>query len=112
MSKVYVFYNPLANNGRSEEAIGSLLKTIEGEHVLCDMTKGYSDIIGEIGAEDTLILCGGDGTLNRFINETDCESIESDILYYACGSGNDFAHDIGLGRDDAPVSIKNTPKNS
>ncbi len=106
MSKVYVFYNPLANNGRSEESISKLLETVESEHVLCDMTKGYGDLLAEISAEDTVILCGGDGTLNRFINETDGKNIECDILYYASGSGNDFAHDIGLGRGDAPVSIK------
>ena len=106
MSKVYVLYNPLANNGRSEEAIKALLETVEGEHVLCDMTKGYGELIDGMSAEDTLILCGGDGTLNRFINETDGESIECDILYYASGSGNDFAHDIGLERGANPVSIK------
>ena len=106
MSKVYVFYNPLANNGRSEESVKGLLETIEGEHVLCDMTKGYSEYISEMSAEDTLILCGGDGTLNRFINETDGENIECNILYYASGSGNDFAHDISLNLGDAPVSIK------
>lgn len=106
MSKVYVFYNPLANNGRGEESINQLLETIDGEHVLCDMTKGYGSIINEISADDTLILCGGDGTLNRFINEIDVDNIECDILYYASGSGNDFAHDIGLSRGDAPVSVK------
>ena len=106
MSKAYVFYNPLANNGRCEETISKLLETIEGEHVLCDMTEGYVDVIAQMSAEDTLILCGGDGTLNRFINETDGTDIEGDILYYACGSGNDFARDISLGREEAPISIK------
>ena len=106
MSKVYVFYNPLANNGRGEEAISKLIETIDGEYVLCDMTKGYDHLIEAMSAEDALILCGGDGTLNRFINETDVDGIACDILYYASGSGNDFAHDISLGRDDAPVSIK------
>ena len=106
MSKVYVLYNPLANNGRSEESIRKLLETIEVEHVLCDMTKGYGSIIDEMGAEDMLVICGGDGTLNRFINETDGKEIEGDILYFASGSGNDFAHDIGLFREETPVSIK------
>ena len=106
MSKIYVFYNPLANNGRSEEDINKLLSTLEGESVLCNMTEGYTQHIAEMNEEDTLILCGGDGTLNRFINETDGSDIKADILYYASGSGNDFAHDISLNRGDAPVSIK------
>ncbi len=106
MSKTYVLYNPLANNGRSSEAVEEFIKTIEGETVLCDMTKGYSGCLSEMGEDDVLILCGGDGTLNRFINETDGTALKGDILYYAGGSGNDFAHDISLERGAAPVSIK------
>ena len=106
MSKVYVIYNPLANNGRSAQAIEDFAKTLKDEHVLCDMTKGYAEIIKEVQGDDTLVICGGDGTLNRFINEVGAENIEGDIMYFACGSGNDFAHDISLEPDAAPVSIK------
>ena len=106
MSKVYVLYNPLANNGRSVESIEKLAAEIEGECILCDMTKGYMEILANMDKDDTLILCGGDGTLNRFVNETDGMEIKNDVLYYASGSGNDFAHDISLDRCDAPVSIK------
>lgn len=106
MSKIYILYNPLANNGRSQEAVEKLAAQTEGESVLCDMTRGYKDILSAMQSEDALIICGGDGTLNRFINETDGIKLENDILYYASGSGNDFAHDISLNRGDAPVSIK------
>ena len=106
MSKIYVLYNPLANNGRSEDSIKSFAKDLDGEVVLCDMTKGYSNCISEIEEEDKIILCGGDGTINRFVNDNDCEAIKCDILYYASGSGNDFAHDISLEREAEPVSIK------
>ena len=106
MSKAYILYNPLANNGRSAASIEGFAKSLDGEYVLCDMTKGYADRIKEMGPDDALIICGGDGTLNRFINEVGAESVEGDILYYACGSGNDFAHDISLERDAAPVSVK------
>ena len=105
MSRVYVIFNPLANNGRSREAIEDFAKSI-GDCVLCDMTKGYEDSIKAMTAEDSLIICGGDGTLNRFVNEVDVEKIEGDILYFACGSGNDFAHDISLERGATPVSVK------
>ena len=106
MSRIYVLYNPLANNGRSTEAIKGCEKGLDGEYILCDMTKGYGEIIREMQGDDTLIICGGDGTLNRFVNEVGAENIKGDIMYFACGSGNDFAHDIGLERDAAPVSIK------
>ncbi len=106
MSKTYILYNPLANNGRSGEMIKSFAESIEGDSVLCDMTKGYADHLNKLDGDDTIIICGGDGTLNRFINETDGMNIDNDILYYASGSGNDFAHDISLERGAKPVSIK------
>ncbi len=106
MSRIYVIYNPLANNGRSKEAIEAFAKKIEGESVLCNMTEGYGSVIDSMQEGDTLIICGGDGTLNRFINETDGKNIENDILYFASGSGNDFARDISLEREAEPVSIK------
>ncbi len=106
MSKSYIIYNPLANNGRSKEAIETFAARMEGETVLCNMTEGYDSVIDEMQEGDILIICGGDGTLNRFINETDGKSIENDILYFASGSGNDFAHDISLERESEPVSIK------
>ena len=104
MSKTYVLYNPLANNGRSREDTDKLVSTLDGEYVLCDMTKGYD--LSKMDESDTLIICGGDGTLNRFINELDFAKVKGDILYYANGSGNDFARDIGLERGERPVSIK------
>ena len=106
MSTVYVVYNPLANNGRSIESIENFAKNLKDEYILCDMTKGYEDTIKGMQSDDTLIICGGDGTLNRFVNEIGAECVEGDIMYYACGSGNDFAHDISLERDSEPVSIK------
>ncbi len=106
MSKKYVFYNPLANNGRSKGDVENFVKALDGEYVLCDMTNGYTEHIEAMENDDLMIICGGDGTLNRFINETDGLDIANDILYFAAGSGNDFAHDISLERGDAPVSIK------
>lgn len=106
MSKVYVIYNPLANNGRSAQAVEDVAKSLKDECVLCDMTQGYSNVIDEMQDDDALIICGGDGTLNRFVNEIEVDEIRGDIMYFACGSGNDFAHDISLERDAAPVSIK------
>lgn len=56
--------------------------------------------------DDVIILCGGDGTLNRFINDTDGIAIKNDILYYAIGTGNDFLKDIGMRASTHPFSVK------
>ncbi|MBE6584145.1 MAG: diacylglycerol kinase family protein [Ruminococcaceae bacterium] len=106
MAKAYVFYNPLADNGGCGEEVKLIDGMIDDEKIYCDMTKGYKDTLACLGCDDYIVLCGGDGTLNRFINETEGVEIANDILYFASGSGNDFAHDLGHGRAEKPYSIK------
>lgn len=36
------------------------------------------------------MLSGGDGTLNRFVNDPSSDSYAGEICYYASGNGNDF----------------------
>ncbi len=97
MSKYYVLYNPLAGNGRCEETAKEL-DGILSEHEIeyCDMTKiaSYSDFFAGIGEGEEVLVAGGDGTLNRFINATLDIDFDRNIYYYAAGSGNDFWNDI------------------
>ena len=37
-----------------------------------------------------IILTGGDGTLNSFINKADCDNLKQKLYFYASGSGNDL----------------------
>ena len=57
----------------------------------------------QTGEEVRLYACGGDGTLNRFVNDTDGLEITKEILYFPAGSGNDFARELGT--DGNPVVI-------
>ncbi|MBQ9086881.1 MAG: diacylglycerol kinase family protein [Clostridia bacterium] len=107
MGKAYVLYNPLAGNGRCAEDIHLLDGMISDEKVLWDMTasEDYGGLFASMEEEDYVILCGGDGTLNRFINQVTEEMLEREILYFPSGSGNDFAHDLGHQHGDAPFAI-------
>ncbi len=100
---IYILYNPYAANGKSSSDVDKL-RDLYQNAVFCDMTKieRYSDFINTVNAEDSLILCGGDGTLNRFVNDIGDTPVNCKIFYYAVGSGNDFAHDIGKSRADKP----------
>ena len=64
-----------------------------------DMTRitNYAAFISGMEREDYLVIVGGDGTLNRFVNDTDGLEITQEILYYPTGTGNDFAKDTGMG---------------
>ena len=69
---------------------------MDAELCFCDMTKldSYAAFYVGIGPEYGVIIAGGHGTLNRFINDTEGLSVPNDILYYALGSGNDYLKDL------------------
>lgn len=108
MKKAHVLYNPLAGNGKCEESVKRLSKFVKDEMIHHDVTQYGDDLtfLTELSKDDYIILVGGDGTLNRFANSVAELDIICDILYFPGGSGNDFAHDLGKGKDDAPFAIK------
>ncbi len=111
--KHYALYNPLSGNQGAQDRLGALADHFGGDIICKDITKieNYKDFLESIDESDVLVICGGDGTLNRFINDTDSLDIKQEILYMAIGTGNDFLHDIGGKKEDAPVNIKKYLKN-
>lgn len=106
--KVYILYNPLAGNGTAAESAKTLAATYTCETVQLPITEitDYQSFLAPLTAEDQIVLCGGDGTLNRFVNATDGLTIRCDIAYLAVGTGNDFLHDLGKESNDKPFSVK------
>ena len=108
MSIVHVLFNPFAGNGHGEESARKLTELLpEDELRFQPMTEieDYASFLAAIPAEETIILCGGDGTLNRFVNDTEGIAIASPIFYFAGGTGNDFLRDLGKEPDSAPFEI-------
>ena len=108
MEKQYVLYNPHAGNGRGEKNARALENIVtEAQLVFCDMTKieSYSEFFSSISEGESIIICGGDGTLNRFINDTKDIDVSTEIYYFPAGSGNDFANDLGKKSIDKPFII-------
>ena len=48
----------------------------------------------KITEKDTLVIIGGDGTLNKFVNSIDDKEYPFPIYCYAGGTGNDFIKDV------------------
>ena len=109
MSRYYALYNPIACNGKGEESAKRMdYVKLDGEVVYRDITsiQDYRAFFESLEPEDSVVLCGGDGTLNRFINDTEGLEIAQEILYFACGTGNDFLHDIGAEPGGRPINMK------
>jgi diacylglycerol kinase family enzyme len=108
MKKTYVLYNPIAGNQDGEQSAKKLSEMYPSQELeYRDITKitDYGSFLSGLCAEDDIIVCGGDGTLNRFINGTYDLSYENQILYYATGNGNDFLRDVGNTEDHRPIVI-------
>ena len=110
--KNYVLYNPLSGNGRGEKSV-NYVKLPEGDAVFLDVTEisDYSKFFDNLEKDDRVVICGGDGTLNRFINDTEKIDIKNDVLFLAAGSGNDFLNDLNLKPDNKPIKINDYIKN-
>jgi len=107
MGNTYVLYNPLSGNGRGEDD-ARMLEVILPEPVyFFDMTKitNYAVFLGGMEQDDTIIIAGGDGTLNRFANDTAEIDIQQEILYFPVGTGNDFARELGRSSYSDPFPI-------
>ncbi len=109
----YILFNPLAGHGDHESQIEAVKKALDGETVVTDIREieSYKDFMLALNKDDKIILCGGDGTINRFANESGYESYENEIYYFAMGSGNDFLHDIDGEDGTKPFSINKFLKN-
>ena len=113
MAKGYVIYNPLAGNGNAEEDAKLLQMVLDEDLEYYDMTRitNYAAFLSGMEKDDYLVIVGGDGTLNRFINDTSGIDISQEILYYPSGNGNDFARELGTNGNPVVITrhLKNVP---
>ena len=106
MENYLVLYNPYADNKHGKENAEKLKDTLkEASLEFVDITtiEDLEAYIKEIPEEKKLLLTGGDGTLNRFVNNVNTEEIGRDIYYCPAGSGNDFMNDVGRNEKELPI---------
>ena len=114
MNHYHVLYNPYANSGKGKEKAMKLSDILDRNSVsYYDMTEieDMNSFVTDLYSNENIVICGGDGTLNRFINSVDTDKIENEIYCYCTGSGNDFLRDIGKADINEPVCITKYLKN-
>lgn len=106
MKKYCVLFNPFSANNCGEELshkLDEILSDCELQYQSMDEIKDFKKFFEE--EKEDLIICGGDGTINHFINKTKDVTYDNDVLYFPAGTGNDFHNDIG-NNNEKPYSIK------
>ena len=80
----HVLYNPLAGNGSTDPSECLAKLTADPQAIVhTDITtiKDYTAWLSPLAPDDVIVLCGGDGTINRFVNDTDGLELPQDVLY-------------------------------
>lgn len=112
MGKMIVLFNAASDNGRGGESAKKakdFFPDVELEFL--DVREvDTNEAIAKANGEP-ILLCGGDGTLNHFINEVDTDNLTNDVYFFGTGTGNDFLFDIGKKGADGPIKINKYIKN-
>ena len=106
--KYHILYNPASDNGRGADEAAAAEQLLKGSEVVKqDITTVDQQeyILKNTAFGDTIVICGGDGTLNRFVNTVDVAESERTIAFYATGTGNDFFRDLGLQKGEIAENI-------
>ena len=96
---VYVLYNSKACNGNIQEKLDGLKRLYESKEKRIEFKSvleitDYKSFFDSINEDDDVIIAGGDGTLNRFVNNIEGLEIKNPLYSYAAGTGNDFLKDV------------------
>ena len=83
----HYLYNSLSNNGIKPDVPA-------GTELIDAVGLDYAAYLKTLAPEDELVLVGGDGTLNYFINAIRGTEIKNKIYLLGSGTGNDFFNDI------------------
>ncbi len=105
---IHVLYNSLAghaSNAGSPETLKARFDSATHTFYKVQDITSWRDFFAGIAPDDDVMICGGDGTLNQFINAVKDISFPNHVLYYPCGSGNDFMRDVKGSDAQSPICV-------
>lgn len=109
-----VLYNPHSGDGKGLKIAKEIELFMDGNNTYTyhDLTiiDSLDSFLNSLSDTVQIILTGGDGTLNTFINKID-NNVTKKVYFYASGSGNDFARDIGYKKRTKPILINDYIQN-
>lgn len=106
----YLFYNPIANNfhglevALEKEAI--LKKKFDDLKLMSVNDVNPGAFAKTLKEDDNIILTGGDGTLNHFINALDTDLLVGNFWFVESGTGNDFVRGLDKDPETGLINLK------
>ena len=112
----YILVNKLANNEHASETVsGAIEKLSKRFGNVEEVSLNEIDRVNfykTLKEGDNIVLVGGDGTINFFVDEIKDLDVTFDAYVYAAGTGNDFLKDVEKDIDsDALLHLNKYIKN-
>ena len=98
---MFLIVNPVAGRGRSLQALGAALSFFKHHEIPITVLKteyaGHATkLVGDLPQNATILSLGGDGTLHEIA--ASCIHTQRTVGILPAGSGDDFAHALGIER--------------
>lgn len=103
----FVLFNPKAHSGTGEEQAKAFAATLSGDVTfksVLEITDAKA-FLAPLSPDDTIILCGGDGTLIRMVWLLDGMDVPQKLYFTSSGTGNDFLRDVADRMENGMVRI-------
>ena len=109
----YILYNPKSNNENNDLNIIHGAENLEdiGVKKICWLGLDVAAFCAELTSDDRVMICGGDGTLHYFANNTYDFDFPCPVYALRSGTGNDFLTDVGQLGNDELIDIRGYLKN-
>ncbi len=105
----YLLFNPISNNNTGtsikKKAKIDIAKTFSNIEEINVLDLNVNDFLAKLKEEDDIILVGGDGTLNHFVNVVYPLKLKNKMYLYKAGIGNDFLNDVN--KENAQIILLN-----
>jgi YegS/Rv2252/BmrU family lipid kinase len=108
-----IILNPNADSGHGADyfnVIKQMIEPLDGVDLVPTERSGQAKVLAQQALKegyDILVAAGGDGTINEVINgimSSEKQGIKLGVI--PVGSGNDFAHSMGVSKD-VPTAVRN-----
>lgn len=104
----YILYNPKSHSDNNDLNIIPGKEKLEkmGAEQISLLDINIREFCTALTKKDKVLICGGDGTLHHFVNDTRGISFPCPIFLVRSGTGNDFLNDIGQENPEKLLDVR------